>query len=417
MLDEEFLFLLLTAFHILEQNRLLRLRRHFVPTAFLLRERNLRMQRAAIWHFANIFRNRRAWVYHRKKCEFEAYHERDVNVPLDPNYWRSHYRMSRQTFDFLCTTVHDFMVKGQYHMRETIPVPKRVAVSLWWLANGESYRSVGQKFGISSSIVGRITKDFVGALVPMRNTFITWLQTHEDFKESVNTFVDLSTLPNVFAAIDGTHVQIAAPEQSTVDFFDRKQRYSIGCQGICDGNMKFLSVSAGFPGSVHDSRMLRNTWIFQQAQNENILTAPLHDLGQNNTIRPYLVGDAAYPLSTRLMKPFPYSKNMDANQEIFNLALSQARVTIERAFGVLKGRWRILLGKVCLEPSFAADVVIACSVLHNICQKWNEPTDVEFIDPSNEGDNLLAEENERMHGSGERIRELLVNYVLDHENS
>ena len=251
----------------------------------------------------------------------------------------------------------------------------------------------------------------------MRNIFITWPQTPEDCKETVHTFVELSTLPNVFAAIDGTHVQITAPEQSTVDFFDRKQRYSIGCQGICDGNMKFLSVSAGFPGSVHDSRILRNTWIFQQAQNENILTAPLRALGQNNTIRPYLVGDAAYPLYTWLMKPFPYSKNMEPNQERFNLALSQARVTIERAFGVLKGRWRILLGKVCLEPSFAADVVIACSVLHNICQEQNEPTDEEFIDHPNEEDNLPAPDNERMHGSGERIRELLVTYVLDHENS
>ena len=76
---------------------------------------------------------------------------------------------------------------------------------------------------------------------------------------------------------------------------------------------------------------------------------------------------------------------MAANHQKFNLALSQGRVAIERAFGILKGRWRILLGKVSLEPSYAADVVIACSVLHNICQESNEPEDASVLDPYTDG--------------------------------
>ena len=169
-------------------------------------------------------------------------------------------------------------------------------------------------------------------------------------QRSVPTQLSLSEifpppLPNVFAAIDGTHVQIIAPENSTVDFFDRKQRHSIGCQGVCDGKLKFLAMSAGFPGSLHDSRMLRNTWILEQATIEQILTTPVYPLSEMDNIKPYLVGDAAYPIANWLMKPFPFSKNMAANHQKFNLALSQARVVIERAFGILKGRWRILLGK------------------------------------------------------------------------
>ena len=171
----------------------------------------------------------------------------------------------------------------------------------------------------------------------------------------------------MYTAIDGTHVQIEAPEKSTVDFFDRKKRYSIGCQGVCDGKLKFLAMSAGFPGSLHDSRMLRSTWLFEQAMKEQILTTPVYPISESDNIRPYLVGDATYLIASWLMKPFAVSRNLAAEHQKFNLTLSQARGAIERAFGILKGRWRVLLAKICLEPSYAADVAMAWSVLYSVC--------------------------------------------------
>ena len=143
---------------------------------------------------------------------------------------------------------------------------------------------MGQNVGVSTSIVCHISKDFVGALVYLRNNYISWPQTPEECSNAVESFRNLSPLPNVFAAIDGTHVQIIAPENSTVDFFDRKQRHSIGCQGVCDGKLKFLAMSAGFPGSLHDSRMLQNTWIFEQATIEQILTTPVYPLSEVDNI-------------------------------------------------------------------------------------------------------------------------------------
>ncbi len=190
------------------------------------------------------------------------------------------------------------------------------------------------------------------------------------------------------------------------DFFDRKHRYSIGCQGICDGTLKFLSMSAGFPGSVHDSRILRNTWVFREAINKQILTGPIFYINNETPIKPYLVGDAAYPQADWLIKPFSYEKDMRPRQKTFNLALSQARVSIERAFGVLKGRWRLLLGKLELEPSYASDVAIACTVLHNICQQFNEPID-DVIEPYVLQQSASRETNR----SADRIRQMLVSYV------
>lgn len=36
-------------------------------------------------------------------------------------------------------------------------------------------------------------------------------------------------------------------------------------QAVCDENMVFLDIVAGWPGSVHDSRVLRNSGLYQTA--------------------------------------------------------------------------------------------------------------------------------------------------------
>ena len=72
--------------------------------------------------------------------------------------------------------------------------------------------------------------------------------------------------------------------------------------------MIFQDVEAGYPGSMHDARVLRNSNIFTRVENSEILTGPPVSIGGND-IRPYLVGDSAYPLSNWLIKPFPERTN------------------------------------------------------------------------------------------------------------
>ena len=171
-------------------------------------------------------------------------------------------------------------------------------------------------------------------------------------------------------------------------------------------------MSAGYPGSVHDSRILKNSWVFREASREHILTTPVFQLNDSHNIKPYLLGDAAYPLTEWLIKPFPQVKDIDLRQKRFNFALSQARVSIERAFGMLKGRWRLLLGKVNLEPSFAARVVIACSVLHNICQDRREACE-DVVDPYSEDETQVQE----TRPSSDNIRQLLLEYIFQHNQN
>ena len=136
-------------------------------------------------------------------------------------------------------------------------------------------------------------------------------------------------------------------------------------QVVSDGEKRFLDVAAGFPGSMHDSRVLRNSTLYRGINNNELLAGPTVRVG-GREIKPILLGDSAYPLSTWLLKPYPEATN-DPLEINFNKELSSARVSVECAYGILKGRWRILQKRLDSNIAFISQIIIACCVLHNFC--------------------------------------------------
>ena len=83
------------------------------------------------------------------------------------------------------------------------------------------------------------------------------------------------------------------------------------------GNLLFLDFCTGFPGSVNDSRILRNSAIYAKAESYQILNFP-NDVIENVTIRPLILGDGGYPLLTWLMRPYNVGQNIDPRKAKFN---------------------------------------------------------------------------------------------------
>ena len=79
-------------------------------------------------------------------------------------------------------------------------------------------------------------------------------------------------------AIDGSHISIKAPHINREDYFNRKQNYSINLQGVVDADAKFIDVSTGWPGSIHDARVLRLSTLSRRAENDVILTEPVRHI-------------------------------------------------------------------------------------------------------------------------------------------
>ena len=180
----------------------------------------------------------------------------------------------------------------------------------------------------------------------------------QKFQDSVNC-----NIPQAVGAIDKTHIEINSPTwDSKIDYFNRKQRYSINTQAVVDSNLKFLDIATGYSGGVHDARILRDSGFYIQAERNILLTEPT-DVIDGYKIRPLLIGNRAYPANTWLVKPSPNNLNLSQEKKKFNRCLSSARVAIERAFGILKTRWRYLLN--CLDHNIKniSDVIISCCVI------------------------------------------------------
>ena len=111
-------------------------------------------------------------------------------------------------------------------------------------------------------------------------------------------------IPQVVGAIDGTHIEIISPDcLSKVDYYSRKQKYTINTQAVVGRDLMFLDVATGFPGSMHDARV-RAISFFQKAERGDILSSPL-DVILNQRVRPLISGDGAYPSTPWLIKTIP----------------------------------------------------------------------------------------------------------------
>ncbi|CAH2318916.1 Hypothetical predicted protein [Pelobates cultripes] len=89
----------------------------------------------------------------------------DVTVPgFTHTQWVHNFRMSEETFLYLCAKLRPAMEKQTTNFRACLLVRKRVAIALWKLATNSEYRSIGHLYGVSKSSVCRCVEDFCKAV-------------------------------------------------------------------------------------------------------------------------------------------------------------------------------------------------------------------------------------------------------------
>ena len=99
-------------------------------------------------------------------------------------------------------------------MREPVSVEKRVAVSLWRFATGNSFKTCGLQFGLGISTAKTVCFEFENALISRKDQFINFPLTRRDREEKMNEFIIMDEYgigPQTVGAIDGCHIEINAP--------------------------------------------------------------------------------------------------------------------------------------------------------------------------------------------------------------
>ncbi|GJX46318.1 calcium/proton exchanger [Tanacetum coccineum] len=122
--------------------------------------------------------------------------------------------------------------------------------------------------------------------------------------------------------------------------------------------MQFIYVLPGWEGSAHDGHVLRD--------------AISRDDGLKIPQGCYYLVDAGYCNAPGFLAPF------------------EARNVIERCFGLLKGRWKILASPLFFPIGAQVRIILACCLLHNLIRKYMSVDPLEF--EQDEEDQIEGEE-------------------------
>lgn len=232
--------------------------------------------------------------------------------PAMESLWRPPFRISGGTFDVLCDFLRDDLQKQNTRMRQPVSVEKRVAVGLWGLATGNSYRTCGLQFGLGKSTAKVISQEFESALYRIKNNYTRFPFTEDEVREAMDRFEELYNFPQTIGAIDGCHIEIKAPPVN-------KEDYLIASSfTVC--NKELLTVNCIFVTLlwvilVVFMIIMQFSGISDLADNNTIPVVPVKTI-QGVDLRPMLVGDIAYPLCSWLVKLFPAGAYIPVQEKI-----------------------------------------------------------------------------------------------------
>ena len=107
---------------------------------------------------------------------------------------------------------------------------------------------------VTQPTVSRVLSAFVNSIVSKAPQYIILYMSRNEteISRTVSDFQQISGMPVVLDAIDGSHIPMIAPSIDEYAYVNRKQYHSINMQAICDSNLIFQDVVARWPGSHHD---------------------------------------------------------------------------------------------------------------------------------------------------------------------
>jgi len=244
-------------------------------------------------------------------------------------------RMPLPTF----LTLRDWCIEHDY-LRPTlhISVEEQLAIFLKIVGENASNRMAQERFQRSGSTISHVFNKVLDAIMMLYPTIVTQPNGDTIPSRIRNDPKMFPYFKGCIGAADGTHIRAHIAESDAVRFRSRKGEISQNVLGICTFDELFCYVLPGWEGASHDTRVL------QAALAADLRTPPPGC---------YYLVDAGYGIRAGFLPPYrgvryhlkeqyQSQQKPENKEELFNLRHAQLRNIIERIFGILKRRFRIL---------------------------------------------------------------------------
>uniref|UniRef100_A0A182IEP8 DDE Tnp4 domain-containing protein n=1 Tax=Anopheles arabiensis TaxID=7173 RepID=A0A182IEP8_ANOAR len=192
--------------------------------------------------------------------------------------------------------------------------------------------------------IGQFVPQVCDCLVEVLREQVKLPTCSDEWKRIAQGFQDKWNFPHAIGAIDGKHVMIKSPPHSGTDYFNYRRHFSIVLLGVVDANCNFMYADIGAKGRISDGGVFKNSMLHKKLErNELGIPSPAPLYQTSRILVPYmLLGDKAFPLTKYCLRPFSGFTERGSVERNFNLRHSTARRSVEMAFGILCGRFRVL---------------------------------------------------------------------------
>ncbi|XP_059659064.1 uncharacterized protein LOC132305439 [Cornus florida] len=261
--------------------------------------------------------------YQKRRCrdsilQGETYVMEILNGHRERCY--ENFRMYPEVFRTLCSTLKDIGLKDS----KFLTVYEQVTIFLLTLSHNQRNRVVAERFQHSTETISRHFHAVLHAVCQLGTHIIA----PPNFSVILNKIRESSRFYPYYrhcvGAIDGTHIPATLPASTQLPFRGRKGYTTQNVMAVCDFDMRFTYVLAGWEGSANDSRFLNEC-----TENE-AMNFPAPPAGKY-----YLVDS-----------------------------------------GLLKMRFAILRAMPPYKFSTQVLIVMACCTLHNFIKNQHQPDDI-----------------------------------------
>ena len=174
----------------------------------------------------------------------------------DPTECYEMFRMSKPLFDRL----HDLLVSS-YGLASSSKMTsiEALAMFLWTVGAPQSFVQVKNRFQRSKETISRKFNEVLDCVYRMAKEIVkpidpNFITTHQKLLSDRYA----PHFNNCIGAIDGTHIPVVVPASKIVQHVGRHGYPTQNVLAICDFDMRFTFVVAGWPGSVHDMRVFND---------------------------------------------------------------------------------------------------------------------------------------------------------------
>ncbi|KAG0722847.1 Protein ANTAGONIST OF LIKE HETEROCHROMATIN PROTEIN 1 [Chionoecetes opilio] len=199
---------------------------------------------------------RTVWVWPSLQRRLEHGHYENLMEELArecPQLYKNFTRVDKQLFDEIVERVTPIIQRKPTFWRKPIPPGLRVAITLRFLATGETYKSLQYSFRVAHNTISQIVPDTCQALISVYgDQELKTPQSPAEWKEVASGFEERWNLPHCVGAINGKHIRIRNPSFGGTYYFNYKKFFSIVLLAIVHSNYKFIYVDVRAIGSESD---------------------------------------------------------------------------------------------------------------------------------------------------------------------